>query len=238
VSTATFAAVRSAPRPITRADYDRYLPLVRRVAMRIARRVPSHVGVAELVSYGWLGMVEALSRADASLKPEQFEAYALHRVQGAILDYLRSLDPQKRKLRTASRRVARAIHKLTGQLGRPPEEQEIAAEMGVPLAEYHDLLSGISHAGMARLEMVDLDEADPAGDGELPDEVAGRRLLAAAVAEAIERLPERLRNILSLYYQHDCTLREIGAVLGVTESRVCQLHSEAMHRLRADIGRE
>ena len=238
MSTATFAAVRSAPRAITRADYDRYLPLVRRVAMRIARRVPGHIGVAELVSYGWLGMVEALSRADESLKPEQFEAYALHRVQGAILDYLRSLDPQKRKLRTASRRVARAIHKLTGQLSRPPEEQEIATEMGLSLNEYHELLAGISHAGMARLEMVDLDEADPMSDADMPDEAAGRRLLASAVAEAIERLPPRLRTVLSLYYQHECTLREIGAVLGVTESRVCQLHSEAMHRLRADIGRE
>jgi len=91
---------------------------------------------------------------------------------------------------------------------------------------------------MARLEMVDLDEADPMSDADMPDEAAGRRLLASAVADAIERLPQRLRTVLSLYYQHECTLREIGAVLGVTESRVCQLHSEAMHRLRADIGRE
>jgi RNA polymerase sigma factor for flagellar operon FliA len=232
-------APKLAPRTLTRADYDRYLPLVRRIAMRMARRVPGHIGVSELVSCGWVGMVEALSRADESMPIEQFEAYAAYRVKGAMLDYLRSLDPASRQMRNASRRVARAIAKLTGIFKRPPTEEEIAAEMSLPIETYRELLGGIATAGMARLEMLDLDDVDAADERAIaPDDGAARRILQNAVADAIEQLPPRLQQILSLYYQEDCTLREIGAIFGVTESRICQLHTEAMHRLRAAIGKE
>jgi RNA polymerase sigma factor for flagellar operon FliA len=231
------AAKAKQGRALTRADYDRYLPLVRRIAMRMARRVPGHIGVSELVSYGWLGMVEALSRADQTMPPEQFEAYAAHR--GAMLDYLRSLDPASRQMRNASRRVARAIAKLTAQKGGPPGEEEIAAELGLEIDVYRDLLTGIAGAGMARLEMLDLDQVEAPDDRAIaPDDDAGRRMLSQQVAAAIERLPPRLQQVLSLYYEQDCTLREIGAIFGVSESRVCQLHTEAMHRLRAAIGKE
>jgi len=227
------------PRPLTRADYDRYLPLVRRVAMRIARRIPAHIGVPELISCGWVGMVEALSRANDAMPIEQFEAYAHYRVKGAMLDYLRSLDPASRQMRSASRRVARAISELTGALGRQPTEEEIAGKLGVPLEQYRELLGGIGLAGMARIEMVDIDEVESPDTATVaPDEQAARRMLSSAVADAVEQLPPRLRQILALYYQQECTLREIGAVLGVTESRICQLHTEAMHRLRAAVGRE
>lgn len=233
------AAKAKQGRALTRADYDRYLPLVRRIAMRMARRVPGHIGVSELVSYGWLGMVEALSRADQTMPPEQFEAYAAHRVKGAMLDYLRSLDPASRQMRNASRRVARAIAKLTAQKGGPPGEEEIAAELGLEIDVYRDLLTGIAGAGMARLEMLDLDQVEAPDDRAIaPDDDAGRRMLSQQVAAAIERLPPRLQQVLSLYYEQDCTLREIGAIFGVSESRVCQLHTEAMHRLRAAIGKE
>jgi RNA polymerase sigma factor for flagellar operon FliA len=229
---------RAPARAITRADYDRYLPLVRRAAMHMARRVPAHVGVDELVGYGWLGMVEALSRAKGEASPEQFEAYAMHRVRGAMLDYLRSLDPQKRKLRNASKRVARSISRLIGTHGRPPTEDEIAADLGIDIEEYRELLGQMHTAGMARLEMLDIDEVEARDERMMPDEEAGRRMLSSVIADGIERLPDRLRQILSLYYEHDCTLREIGAIFGVSESRICQLHTEAMHRLRAHVGRE
>jgi RNA polymerase sigma factor for flagellar operon FliA len=170
---------------------------------------------------------------------EEFEAYASHRVRGAMLDYLRGLDPATRQARNASRRVTRTISDLTRGLGRPPEEEEIADALGLDLDGYRTLLGQISSAGMSRLELVDLDQIDaPTDKSDAPDDIAEQRLLAEHVAGAIERLPLRLQQVLALYYQEDCTLREIGAVLQVSESRVCQLHSEAMHRLRADIGQE
>lgn len=233
------SAAKVLKRTLTREDYDKYLPLVRRIAMRLARRVPSHISVADLISSGWVGLVEAYSRSDAEMPREEFEAYASHRVRGAMLDYLRGLDPATRQARNTSRKVARTIADLTRKYGRPPEEEEIAGELGLELADYHKLLHKISSAGMSRLELVDIDKVEAMPDRRnMPDEQAGTRLLAEQVAEAIKRLPVRLQQILALYYQEDCTLREIGAVLQVSESRVCQLHSEAMHRLRADLGKE
>ncbi len=226
-------------RTLSREDYERFLPLVRRIAMRLARRVPSHISIGDLISCGWVGLVEAFARSAPEMPTEEFEAYASHRVRGAMLDYLRGLDPATRQARNASRRVTRSITDLTRDLGRPPEEEEIADALGLDLDGYRNLLTQISSAGMSRLEIVDLDQIDVASDkNEAPDEVADQRMLAAHVAGAIERLPLRLQQVLALYYQEDCTLREIGAVLQVSESRVCQLHAEAMHRLRADIGKE
>jgi RNA polymerase sigma factor FliA len=238
-NTATLQKTGAPLRKLTRVDYDRYLPLVRRIAIRLARRVPSHIHVNDLLSCGWVGLVEAFSRSNESMTTEEFQAYASHRVKGSMLDYLRGLDPTARQVRNTSRRVARAIGKLTQTLRRPPEETEIAAAMGLTLNEYHDTLSSIAKAGMARLEMVDIDQIDAPEEGRLPpDEGADQHMLQATVAEAIEVLPQRLQHVLMLYYQEDCTLLEIGAVLGVSESRVSQLHTEAMHRLRAALGRE
>jgi RNA polymerase sigma factor for flagellar operon FliA len=226
-------------RTLTREDYERFLPLVRRIAMRLARRVPSHISIGDLISSGWVGLVEAFSRSGEDMPAEEFEAYASHRVRGAMLDYLRGLDPATRQARNASRRVSRTITELTRVLGRPPEEEEIADALGLDLDAYRSLLGQISSAGMSRLELVDLDQIDAVTDkSEAPDDIAEQRLLAEHVAGAIERLPLRLQQVLALYYQEDCTLREIGAVLQVSESRVCQLHAEAMHRLRAEIGKE
>lgn len=226
-------------RKLTRADYDQFLPLVRRIAMRLARRVPSHVSVDDLISSGWVGLVEAFSRTEASMPLEEFEAYASHRVKGAMLDYLRSLDPTARQIRNASRRIARAVTKLTQKLDRQPEENEIAEAMELNIEQYRELLSSVAKAGMARLEMVDIDQIDATENERLaPDEEASRNMMSNMVAGAITELPDRLQKVLMLYYQESCTLKEIGAILGVSESRVSQLHTEAMHRLRAAIGQE
>jgi RNA polymerase sigma factor for flagellar operon FliA len=225
-------------RRLSREDYERYLPMVRRIAMKLARRVPSTISVSDLVSCGWLGLLEAFSRSRDGMPQDEFEAYASHRIRGAILDYLRRLDPGVREARNASRRITRAIHAVSKAKGREPTEAEIAKEMGLDVGAYQQLLQGVSKAGLARLEVLDFDEHQIAGDDDGPDEEAGRRMILGALAEAIPHLSERLQQVLGLYYQEGCTLKEIGAILGVSESRVCQLHSEAIHKLRARIGRE
>ncbi|MCA9623007.1 MAG: RNA polymerase sigma factor FliA [Myxococcales bacterium] len=215
------------------------MPMVRRIAMRLVRRLPSHITVADLVSAGWVGVMEACSRADAEMPDEEFAAYASLRVRGAMLDYLRQLDPATRQARNASRKIARAISDQTQALGRVPEEEEVADALGLAVDDYRTLLEKTAARGMTRIDMVDFDKLDafPAEVGHT-DQVAENRMMAEAVAKAIDALPERLRLVLALYYQESCTLREIGAVLEVSESRACQLHSEAVHRLRAALGRE
>ena len=210
----------------------RYSPLVRRIAMRTVRNLPAHVAIDDIVSAGWLGLVEALRRRRDGMPEHEFEAYASHRVRGAILDFLRDLDPLSRKLRQASRRISDAARELVGRLGRYPNEEEMAAELGLEVEAYHGLLADISRSGHARLELSgDERSLDPS-----PEAQAAHQELAEFVAQAIEGLPERLRMVLGLYYQESCTLREIGEVLGVTESRVCQLHSEAIHLVRGQLG--
>lgn len=227
-----------AKRTLSVVEYEKYLPLVRRSAMRLARKVPAHITVADLVSYGWLGLVEAFQRADGTMNDEEFEAYASYRVRGAMLDFLRSLDPTTRSVRAISRNVTKAIAKLSQELGRAPEEGEIAKAMGVSVEAYRQLLTRVGEHGMARLELLDVDQMEVADGGDGAEDLVVKKNLLDAVTESIETLPPRLQQILALYYQEECTMREIGAVLGVSEARVCQLHAEAIHRLRASVGRE
>ena len=227
-----------AKRTLTADDYRRYLPIVRRTAMRLARKVPDHITVNDLVGYAWIGLVEAYNRANESMPEEEFEAYALYRIRGAMLDHLRSLDTHSRTSRALSRKVTRAIAELTKKLGRQPEEEEIAKDLEMTLDAYRTTLSTLDSAGMSRLEMLDIDRELPANDTLLPEDEAGNKEMKVVVAAAVTKLPERLQQVLSLYYAEECTLREIGVILDVSESRVCQLHTEAVHRLRAAIGRE
>ncbi len=238
MSAALRTSEERAARVLSPDDYRKYLPIVRRTAMRLARRLPAHITVADLTGYAWIGLVEAYARAAPDMDEREFEAYALYRIRGAMLDHLRSLDTQSRASRAQSRKVTRAIARLTASRGRPPEEEEIAAELGIAIAEYRTMLSALDRAGMSRLEMIDIDNEVAANDFELPEETAGRKEILQAVTEAIKLLPERLQTVLALYYTEECTLREIGSILEVSESRVCQLHTEAIHRLRAAIGRE
>ena len=228
----------SARRQLTRSEYERYLPLVRRTAMKLARKLPTTITVADLVSYGWVGLLEAFECASPDMDAQEFEAYALYRIRGAALDHLRSLDPASRAARAQSRAIARGIQSLTKKLARPPEEEEIAAELAMTIEAYRAALDEVGKAGMARLEMLDLDEVQVEGGAESPDEGAGKKELASAVTLAIDALPIRLQQVLALYYSEGHTLREVGIVLEVTESRACQLHTEAIHRLRAAVGKD
>ncbi len=217
-----------------RAFYESYLPLVRRVAMRLARQLPPNITLDDLLSVGWVGLVEASRRRTASMSEEEFEAYASHRVRGALLDYLRSLDPMSRRMRGASRQITTAIRSATAHLGRPPEEEEIAAELGLDIETYRVLLGQVAQSDAARIEITDL--VGPHSDPDAaPDAIASRNELVVRIADAIDKLPERLQIVMGLYYQEECSLREIGEIMSVTESRVCQLHAESVHRIRAMI---
>jgi RNA polymerase sigma factor FliA len=213
--------------------YERYMPLVRRIAMRTIRTLPASLTFDDILSAGWVGMAEAIQRRTSEMQDEHFEAYASYRVRGAILDYLRVLDPLSRKLRGASRRITEAASELTNRLGRVPNEDEIASELGLSLPAYQELLTEISEAGFARLELSAA--AEPASFDPSPEAITSQAEIVDGIAQAIDTLPERLRLVLALHYQEECSLREIGEVLGVTESRVCQLHAEAVHLIRAKL---
>lgn len=219
---------------LIRADRElfvRYSPLVRRIALRSVRTLPRTLTVDDIVSAGWVGMAEAIGRRPRDMPEEQFEAYASYRIRGAILDYLRALDPLSRKLRNAVRRIAAATRALTHELGRAPRDEEIAERLGIGIEEYHRTLSDIHDAGFDRVEGVG--PLEPQATTPSPEALASKSELVGNVAGAVEELPERLQVVLGLHYQQECSLREIGEILGVTESRVCQLHAEALQRLRA-----
>lgn len=225
-------------RKLTRADYDRFLPLVRRTAMKLARRLPSHVTVNDLISYGWVGLCDAFERAPEGMTPDEFEAFAMFRVRGAALDHLRSLDPATRSARAMSRKVAKAINELSAKSGKQPEEEDIAKKLGMTIDEYRKTMENLGKSGMDKLEMLDIDEMPVAEKAELQEEKLGKKELQGVVASAIKNLPERHQLVLALYYQEERTLREIGTILDISESRVCQIHTEAIHRLRAATGKE
>lgn len=217
---------------------QRFAPLVKRIAFHLMSRLPSSVQVDDLVQNGMIGLLEAIDRFEAGFGA-QFETYATQRVRGAMLDGLRENDWLPRSLRREMRRIEAAIHELEQAAGRPPTEQELADALGMPLADYQKMLqdarghqlvyfedlTGDGDEDFLERHFTD-DDADPA---RLFEDVDLRRRLVAA----IEGLPEREKLMMGLYYEQDLNLREIGEVMGVTESRVCQLHSQAIARLRA-----
>ena len=218
----------------------RYSPLVRGLARQMMGRLPPSVEIDDLIQVGMLGLADALTRFDASLGV-QFETFATQRVRGAMIDELRSNDRLGRDGRQQQRAIEAAVNRLEHRLGRAPRESEIAAEVGMSLDQYHDVLVKVSGTQLVHLE--DLSDGDGdtradrhlAEDGADPlDRLLDRRMRESLVA-AIEALPEREKLMMSLYYEQDMNLKEIGAVLGVTESRVCQMHSQAIARLRAKL---
>ncbi len=219
--------------PLTDELAARYLPRVQRHAARIARKLPRHVQVGDLVSAGFCGLVDAFLRFDPS-RMESFEAYVDHRIRGAILDELRHHDPLTRDQRAFVRSVADARQSFAGREGRMPDERELAAELGVSLARYRHQVDRM-HATAIRSDAMPFNEdedcpAEPANDS--PDAIAATRERNDRISAAMDTLPARLRDVLRLHYHEGRTLREIGLVLGVTESRVSQIHGEAVIRLR------
>jgi RNA polymerase sigma factor for flagellar operon FliA len=215
-----------------------HVPLVKILAQRLAHRLPSQVEVSELISVGLLGLIDAASRYKASTGVP-FDAFARRRVQGAMLDSLRDLDWAPRSLRRLRRDVDSAINAVRRRVGREPNEAEIAGEMGMSVPEYEKALEQLRVLDIGVIRPLDAPDEDGGSRLELLiDQSEGasvqleRKELRVHLARAIEQLPERERQILALYYEEELTLAEIGAVIGVTESRVSQLRSLAVSRLR------
>ena len=216
-----------------------HLPIVRFLARRIHERLPQHVDIEDLVSAGVVGLMDAFSKFDPD-KKVQFRSYAQFRIRGAILDSLRTLDWSPRELRRKGRAVEEAIRVLTARMGRAPQETEVAAEMGVSLEEYQQLLGDLKGLEIGTLH---LERNEDSGEEELayvpgrPDEDPLFRCLRGELEErlsdAITGLPDRERLVMTLYYYEEMTMREIGLALGVVESRVSQLHASAVVHLRA-----
>lgn len=216
-----------------------HLPIVRFLARRIHERLPQHVDIEDLVSAGVVGLMDAFAKFDPQ-KKVQFRSYAQFRIRGAILDSLRTLDWSPRDLRRKGRAVEEAVRILTARLGRSPGETEIAAEMGLGLEEYQSLLGDLKGLEIGTLHV---EHNEDSGEEEMsyipgrPEEdplfCCLRGELQEKLIAAIERLPERERLVMTLYYFEELTMREIGLALGVVESRVSQIHTSAVVHLRA-----
>jgi RNA polymerase sigma factor for flagellar operon FliA len=230
------SAARQQDRPDAAAPVDiaRYLPLVERVAARVARRLPFHVVRDDLVSAGVVGLLECAPRFDAA-RGESFEAFAEFRVKGAILDELRGADPLSRDMRRHLNDVRDATHRLEGALGRAPEEDEIAQALGLSLDAYRELLGKLGGHSVVSLSELESGAVQLAAETEDPCAEAVDGETRAQIAMAIETLPARQRQVLWLYYFEEMSLKAIGALLGVTESRVCQIHTQATRALRAQL---
>ena len=230
----TFPAARSSTRPaLSNEIAGRYTTRIRRHAARVARRLPRHVVVSDLVSAGYAGLVDAFERFDTT-RMQSFDAYVDHRIRGAILDELREHDPLTRDQRVFARHLTITVHACTLRLGRVPESAEIALALDMTLSEYHAQLSRMN-ATSSRSAALAFDEDAMEAEGELsnrPDDLAEHNERRAMLNTAVERLSARHRLVLKMHYDECQTLREIADALGVTESRVSQIHSEIITRLR------
>ena len=220
-----------------------YAPLVKYVAGRMASGLPSHVEEADLISYGLLGLISAIERFEPERRIK-FETFAITRIKGSIIDELRSLDWVPRSVRSRAREIERANAKLENELQRAPTDQEIADRLELSIDEFQDSLMRISNSSVVALDELwtvsdasgdqvslldtiqDPQAADPAREMDATE-------MKDRLSDAIARLPEREKLVVALYYYENLTLREIGEVLGVTESRVSQLHTKAVLRLKS-----
>jgi len=222
-----------------------YSPLVKYVAGRVGVGLPPNIEQADLVSYGIFGLIDAIVKFDLE-RAIKFETYAISRIRGAIIDELRAIDWIPRSVRYKAREVEKAYASLEAQLHRTPSEVEVAAEMGIKLEDLHAIFSQVSFVNVValdellsvggekgdKLSLVDTLEDTKAEDPVLAFESEETKFL---LAKAINTLPEREKIVVTLYYYEGLTLAEIGQVLGVTESRICQLHSQSIARLRSKL---
>ncbi len=217
---------------------ERHMALVKRIAHHLLGRLPATVQVQDLIQAGAMGLLEAAKQYDRR-HGASFETYAGIRIRGAMLDEVRRLDWAPRSAHRTMRQVSDALRSVELRTGRAATAAEAAQELGVELETYHQMLRKAVEARVFSIEELAGPDEDPAerlgGNGLDPAAECLRDGLAEAVASAIEALPERERLVLSLYYDEELNLREIGEVLGVTESRVCQIHGQALARLRAKL---
>jgi RNA polymerase sigma factor for flagellar operon FliA len=220
-----------------------YAPIVKYVAGRLGSGLPAHVDEGDLVSYGLLGLISAIERYDPD-RDVKFETYAIARIKGSILDELRALDWVPRSVRSRARQIERAMAELEAKLGHAPSDEELAKKVGISVEELEDSLTDISRSSISALDelwtisgsggdQVALIDTIEDTQGPEPQSAFAQTELREMVADAITSLPEREKLVITLYYYEDLTLREIGEVLGVTESRVSQLHTKAILRLKA-----
>ncbi|BCL74450.1 RNA polymerase sigma factor FliA [Jeongeupia sp. HS-3] len=234
----------------TRSDSDtellaRSTPLVKKIAYHLIARLPASIDVEDLIQVGLIGLMEAARNFDASAGA-QFETFASQRIRGAMLDELRSGDWLPRQTRRNLREIDAAIHKLEQTLGRAPGEMEIAQAMDIPLTDYQDKLGDARGHQLLHIDDYARDDEEHGSSSSLLDAFAADHAanpltqlddahFRARLIEGIEQLPEREKLLMALYYDEELNLKEIGAVLGVSESRVCQLHSQAVARLRTKL---
>ena len=225
----------------TNAMLKQYSPLVRRLAHQMIAKLPANVEIDDLIQVGMIGLTDAMTRFDHK-QGVQFETFATQRIRGAMLDELRGADWMSRGNRKQQRDIEKAVRSLEQQLGRAPAESEIAKEMGISLADYQELLGKVRGTQLIYLEDMSGDEGDAdfldrhvADENENPLAMLQDRRMREALVAAIKLLPEREQYVMSMYYEHDMNLKEIAAVLKVTESRVCQLHSQSIARLRVKL---
>ena len=222
------------------AMIKQYQPLVRRLAHHMMAKLPANVQVDDLIQVGLLGLSDALTRYEAA-QGVQFETFATQRIRGAMLDELRGNDWMSRGSRKSQKEIEQAMRRLEHTLGRSPIESEIAAELNMSLADYQTLLGKVRGTQLVYIEDMasGQDDEDSFLDRHVADETADPQSMLRdqrirqALVQAIKSLPEREQFIMSMYYEQDMNLKEIAAVLEVTESRVCQLHSQSIARLRA-----
>jgi RNA polymerase sigma factor for flagellar operon FliA len=226
-----YSAVRGKAASPSDALVTRHAELVKRIAYHLAGRLPPSVDVADLIQAGMLGLLEAASNYAAN-RGASFETYAGIRIRGAMIDALRKLDWAPRSVHRKARAVAAAMREIETETGRDAKDSEIASKMGVKLEEYHTIVQDASTCRLASLDDATSTQTT-ADDSADPFREVADEGFRASLAQAIEALPEREKLVMSLYYTEGLNLKEIGAVLKVTESRVCQLHGQALVRLKA-----
>jgi RNA polymerase sigma factor for flagellar operon FliA len=212
-----------------------HLPLVKAIAIRVHESLPVHVDLDDLIHAGVLGLFDSVTKYDSD-KNVAFQAYAKHRIKGAILDSLRQADWASRDMRKRQKKVDAATQELSAKLGRAPSETEMAQEMGVSVDRWRRMAMELRTVGLVAATPANEPERDltneyPAAPGSQPDRMVCRRQLQIKLAHAMKVLPERYQKVVFLYYSNDLTMREIGDLIGVNESRVSQIHKTALRKM-------
>ncbi len=218
-----------------------HLPLVKAIAVRVHENLPVHLDLDDLVHAGILGLFDAVDKFDPA-KKVAFSSYAKHRIKGAILDSLRQLDWASRDLRRRHKQVEAVTRELASVLYRNPTEAEVAAKMGVGVERWRRMTADLQQVGLVSISQRRNDQEDlpapdvPARPDTQPDRMCARAELRDTLSRAMETLPERYRKVVVLYYTNDMTMKEIGGVLGINESRVSQIHKSALAKMATALG--